>query len=61
MHFFYGLREALRMLRYNCGYDLGRYCNEVPFGAGRIIQCLAAHGSALTPECSGTLSQLQQR
>lgn len=54
-------REALRMLRYNCGYDLGRYCNDVPFGAGRIIQCLAAHKDALTPECSGTLSALQQR
>ena len=44
-------REALRQLRYNCGYDLGRYCNDVPFGAGRILQCLAAHKDALTPEC----------
>ncbi len=52
-------RETLRQLRYNCGYDLGRYCNAVPFGAGRILQCLAAHKDALKPECSATLSSLQ--
>jgi hypothetical protein len=52
-------REALRQLRYNCGYDLGRYCNDIPFGAGRVLQCLAAHKADLKPECGATLSALQ--
>ena len=40
-------RETLRPLRHNCGYDRRRHCNDVSFGAGRVLQGLPAHKDCL--------------
>jgi hypothetical protein len=48
-------REALAIVQI-CGAEVRSLCAGVPFGGGRIISCLAANASSLSPSCYGALS-----
>jgi hypothetical protein len=48
-------REALAIVQI-CGVKVRSLCAGVPFGGGRIISCLAANASSLSPSCYGALS-----
>jgi hypothetical protein len=48
-------REALAIVQI-CGVEVRSLCAGVPFGGGRIISCLAANASSLSPSCYGALS-----
>ena len=48
-------REALAVVQI-CGVEVRSLCAGVPFGGGRIISCLAANASSLSPSCYGALS-----
>jgi hypothetical protein len=51
------LREELFVLRSACAVDAGTLCVGVQAGGGRIMQCLAAQSSSLSPDCLGVLSR----
>jgi hypothetical protein len=48
-------REALAIVQI-CGVEVRSLCAGVPFGGGRIISCLAANASGLSPSCYSALS-----
>jgi hypothetical protein len=48
-------RQALAIVQI-CGVEVRSLCAGVPFGGGRIISCLAANASSLSPSCYGALS-----
>jgi hypothetical protein len=48
-------RDALAIVQI-CGAEVRSLCAGVPFGGGRIISCLAANASSLSPGCYGALS-----
>jgi len=47
-------RARLMILR-ACGAEQQAYCANVPAGGGRIVDCLAANGSSLSPACRQTI------
>ena len=49
-------REELFVAR-TCGGDIRALCAGVPAGGGRIMRCLAANASSLSPPCSDVLGQ----
>lgn len=49
-------REELFVAR-TCGGDIRALCGGVPAGGGRIMRCLAANASSLSPSCGGVLGQ----
>jgi hypothetical protein len=49
-------REELFVAR-TCGGDIRALCAGVPAGGGRIMRCLAANPSSLSPSCGGVLGQ----
>jgi hypothetical protein len=48
-------REALEIVQI-CGVEVRSLCAGVPFGGGRVISCLAANASSLSPGCYSALS-----
>jgi hypothetical protein len=52
-------REELFVLRSACGDDVRSLCGGVAPGGGRIVQCLAANASSLSPACKDVLSQFR--
>ena len=48
-------RDALAIVQI-CGVEVRSLCAGVPFGGGRVISCLAANASSLSPSCYGALS-----
>jgi len=51
-------RQAAR-LRMDCSQDFRRFCYGVQPVEGRLIQCLAAHRSHLSPTCMSRLAEAQ--
>ena len=49
-------RKALEVLSF-CGAEQRTLCGNVPPGGGRIIECLAANYTRLSPECYGALAR----
>jgi hypothetical protein len=49
-------REELFVAR-TCGGDIRALCASVPAGGGRIMRCLAANASSLSPSCGDVLGQ----
>jgi hypothetical protein len=49
-------REELFVAR-TCGGDIRALCGGVPAGGGRIMRCLAANASSLSPSCGDVLGQ----
>jgi hypothetical protein len=49
-------REELFVAR-TCGGDIRTLCAGVPAGGGRIMRCLAANASSLSPSCGDVLGQ----
>jgi hypothetical protein len=48
-------REALAIVQI-CGAEVRTLCAGTPPGGGRLISCLAANASSLSPNCYGALS-----
>ena len=48
-------RDALAIVQI-CGAEVRALCAGVPFGGGRVISCLAANASSLSPSCYSALS-----
>jgi hypothetical protein len=48
-------REALGILRI-CGSDTRVFCAGIPMGGGRLIRCLAANASSVSPSCQAALA-----
>ena len=44
-----------------CGSDVSRLCQGVPPGGERVLKCLAAHASALTPQCYDAIARVSER
>jgi hypothetical protein len=53
-------RDALAIVQI-CGVEVRSLCAGVPFGGGRIISCLAANASSLSPGCYSALSAAANR
>ena len=53
-------REALGILRI-CGPDTRVFCAGVPMGGGRLIRCLAANASSVSPSCQAALAEAAGR
>jgi len=53
-------REALAIVQ-TCGVEVRSLCAGVPFGGGRIINCLAENASSLSPSCYSALSAAASR
>jgi hypothetical protein len=41
-----------------CAGDVGRFCRDVPEGAGRLLACLRRHEGELTSDCRDVLAKL---
>jgi hypothetical protein len=54
-------REILFVARSACGADVRALCAGVPFGGGRIIECLASQPAALSPACRDVLGRFAAR
>ena len=48
--------ERVARLRTDCGQDFARLCRGTQPGGGRIIKCLLAHRSVLSPACRSDLA-----
>jgi len=46
---------------YPCMDELEKFCKEIKSGEGRLIECLDAHKSELSPVCSGKVDQFRSR
>ena len=44
-------------VRAACEDDVLRFCNDIKFGGGRIINCLKQHEQELTPDCKAKMQQ----
>ncbi len=53
-------RDALAIVQI-CGAEVRSLCAGVPFGGGRVISCLAANASSLSPGCYSALSAAANR
>ncbi len=49
---------AAAKIRAACGRDFLQLCRGVQPGGGRVVECLLAHRSALSPSCSAELAAL---
>jgi hypothetical protein len=50
------LRPALRLMIVRaCRVEARTVCGGAPAGGGRIVDCLAEHGDALSPRCRGAI------
>jgi hypothetical protein len=45
-------------LQAGCAGDVGRFCRDVPEGAGRIVACLRQHEPELASECRDVVTKL---
>lgn len=50
-------REEAKEARDACQEDVQKNCKDVKPGGGRILQCLKAHESALSPQCREKLAE----
>lgn len=43
-----------------CRFDVAKLCSDIPPGQDRIIDCLAANASSLTPQCYNAIARVSQ-
>jgi hypothetical protein len=53
-------RQEAMLLRRACGMDYQTYCSAVPFGGGRVIECLRENGPSLSRQCRSALISARQ-
>ena len=49
-----------RALAFSCQTDIFKYCNDIPIGSGKQLQCLLNMKSTVTPQCQKMLRQRQE-
>ena len=49
-----------RALAFACQADIFKYCNDIPIGSGKQLQCLINMGKAVTSQCQTMLSKRQE-
>lgn len=47
--------------RKSCGYDVNRFCSNVPSGRGRLLECLSDHQDQLSDSCQKFGAALDQK
>ena len=55
------MREEMMLTRETCGPEFRAYCQNVPLGGGRAMQCLEANAASLSPGCKRALMEMRQR
>ena len=53
-------RQEAMLLRRACGMDYQTYCSAVPFGGGRVVECLRENGPSLSRQCRSALMSARQ-
>jgi hypothetical protein len=53
-------RQEAMLLHRACGMDYRTYCSAVPFGGGRVIECLRENGPSLSRQCRSALISARQ-
>jgi hypothetical protein len=53
-------RQEAMLLRRACGMDYQTYCSAVPFGGGRVIECLRENRPSLSRQCRSALIAARQ-
>ena len=51
------LKRKVMEMREDCRADVEKFCKDVKPGAGRIINCLKAHETELSPACKVDISK----
>ncbi|CAF1545752.1 unnamed protein product, partial [Rotaria sordida] len=51
---------ADRALTFACQADLLKYCNDIPIGSGKQLQCLLSMGKSVTSQCQTILQKRQE-
>lgn len=60
------IREGLadihvdRALAFACQGDVLKYCNDIPIGSGKQLQCLLSMGKSVTSQCQSILTKRQE-
>ncbi|CAF1086846.1 unnamed protein product [Adineta steineri] len=49
-----------RALAFACQTDILKYCNDIPIGSGKQLQCLLNMGKSVTTQCQNMLKQRQE-
>jgi len=49
-----------RALAFACQADIFKYCNDIPIGSGKQLQCLINMGKSVTSQCQAMLSKRQE-
>jgi hypothetical protein len=52
------MREEMMLARETCGPEFRAYCQNVPLGGGRAMQCLEANAASLSPGCKRALMEM---
>lgn len=49
-----------RALAFSCQADILKFCNDIPIGSGKQLQCLLNIRNSVTPQCDKMLKQRQE-
>ncbi|CAF4384070.1 unnamed protein product [Rotaria sp. Silwood2] len=49
-----------RALAFACQADVLKYCNDIPIGSGKQLQCLLSMGKSVTSQCQNILLKRQE-
>ncbi|CAF3848511.1 unnamed protein product [Rotaria sp. Silwood1] len=49
-----------RALSFACQADVLKYCNDIPIGSGKQLQCLLGMGKSVTSQCQSVLQKRQE-
>ncbi len=49
-----------RALAFSCQADILKYCNDIPIGSGKQLQCLLNMQKSVTPECQKMLHDREE-
>ncbi|CAF1219022.1 unnamed protein product [Rotaria magnacalcarata] len=52
--------HADRALSFACQVDVLKYCNDIPIGSGKQLQCLLSMGKSVTSECQNILEKRRE-
>ncbi len=53
------VRLTRTKIQASCAGDVGKFCRDVPEGAGRILSCLLRHEKDLASECRDVVAKLR--
>jgi OmpA-OmpF porin, OOP family len=54
-----GYADAIDRLAVSCGQDIGKHCNKVNLGGGRMTQCLGQNSAVVSVGCKASITAMQ--